>query len=293
MRIVVSLLLLFVLVYGHVLTTRQAVSERKILAIDLQTPTALPGPLLRLSALEFKGVLADFLFLKALVFIGASDERTTVPAVTPAEWQWLLTILNSTVDLDPMFIDPYYFANAVLVWDGHLVREANALLDKGRVARSWDWQLPFYMGFNSFYFLEDDTAAVNYMIEASGRPDAPPSISSLVVRLAYKGARTDSAILFLQQMLAQTEDDKRQKDFQLRLEALLGIRKIEHAVVAYHDKFNRFPVTVEDLLHAGVIKSLPVDPFGGNFYIDAQQRVRTTSDLRNIQKEKTQDDPLK
>ena len=280
----VFILLLVTLVTVHVFSTRQATAERRALSVEMQTPTALPGPLLRVSALEFKNVLADFLFLKGLVFIGASDERTTVPKVSADEWQWLLNLLTSAADLDPMFIDTYYFANANLVWDGHLVRETNTLLDRARESRPWDWLPPFYMGFNCFYFLDDDAAAINYLTEASRRPDAPPGIASLVVRLSYKSSRTESAILFLQELLAQTEDQDRRKDYQLRLQTLSNMRQIELAVAYYTKQYARAPVSVDDLIKTGILQGVPADPYGGKFYLDTDGRVRTSSDMRFIKK---------
>jgi len=280
-RFLPLLFLLVVLFFAHVQVTRHAVTERKQLSVDVQTPVALPGPILRVTALDYKGVLADFLFLKSLVFIGATDERDYKPRVSADEWHWLLGELSASVDLDPMFIDPYYFANANLVWDGHLVRETNALLDKGRVARDWDWLLPFYMGFNEFYFLDDNELAIKYLKEAASRKDSPPLLPLLIVRLSYNQSRTESAILYVQHVLAQSKDENTIKEFKKRLDALLAIRQLEIAADKYVGMFHKNPSAIDDLVSSGVVKVIPVDPFGGKFYIDKKGNIKTTSELRN------------
>lgn len=280
------LALLFVPLFaGHVIVTGRAAQERIALPVDLRTPANLPAPLLRISALEFKGLLADFLFLKAHVFIGGTHERTNEPRVTEEEWRWVLGMLKASTDLDPVFLDPYYLANSQLTWDAGLVKEANLLLAQGSTARPWDWLLLFYQGFNHFYFLEDDQTASELLMEASHRPDAPPMIASLASRLAYQGSRTANAITFLEGLLAKEEDEKRREEYQLRLQALRSVTVLEQALEYFRGEFQREPLSLAELREAGILRAVPVDPYGGEFYLDEQGRVKTTSDLRMVKKE--------
>ncbi len=287
-RWLVLLVLFLPLLGGHIVATGRAAQERKALPVDMQTPIALPGPLLRISALEYKGLVADFLFLKAHVFLGGTHERTTTPRVTDEEWQWLLSVLKTSIALDPQFLDPYYLAITNLVWDGGMIKEANELLDEGRKARPWDWLLPFYMGFNHFYFLKDDLTAAELLMEASRKPNAPQVITSLASRLAYRGAHTVNAIAFLEGILSQEKDEKRREEYRLRLDALKGIAVIEQAVEYFKGQFHRAPVSVVDLREVGILRAVPQDPYGGEFYLDHEGRVRTTSDLRKMRKKQLQ-----
>ena len=57
------------------------------------------------------------------------------------------------VDDELIIVDPYFYANAFLPWDAHMTEETNRLLEKGSRYRDWDWMLPFFIGFNDFFFL--------------------------------------------------------------------------------------------------------------------------------------------
>ncbi len=86
----------------------------------------------------------------------------------PEEWQWLDKVLTASTDFDPYFVDPYVFANANMTWEGGMIRETNAPLEKGTQYRDWDWT-PFFAGFNSFFFLHDNAKAAEYLVTASQR----------------------------------------------------------------------------------------------------------------------------
>jgi hypothetical protein len=280
MRRIVPIILLCALLPLHVATLRSAGSEWKALPQGEETAYTIPGPILKLTSLEFDGLAADFMFLRALVFYGSTFERTEKPRVKEWEWRRLYNDLAASTDLDPYFLDPYYFAQANLTWEGNLVRETNLLLEKGSQYRDWDWMLPFYVGFNHFYFLKENDQASVYLMEASRRPGATPLIASLATRLALKGKRTENAIFFLKEMLRREEDEEVKKSYRLRLEALSGILALERAVELFREKFEYFPTSLDSLVEAGLISKIPIDPYGGKFFISYDGSIGTTSDLR-------------
>jgi hypothetical protein len=161
-------------------------------------------------------------------------------------------------------------------------QEANALLDRGRRHRTDDWVMPFFMGFNAFYFLHDKAQASEFLMEASQRPEAPSLVGLLAARMASESGGTEIAVVFLQQLARQTEDEATRASIRMRIEALQGIAILEGAVGAYHERFGTLPATPSDLLARGVLYQLPVDPYGGTFYIAPGGKVWTTSDLRPV-----------
>lgn len=231
-------------------------------------------------ALEFDGLASDYTFLKALVFFGSTSERKERPRVKEWEWRWMSNILNASTDLDPYFLDPYYVAQAHLTWEGNMVRETNTLLDKGSRYRDWDWNIPFYIGFNHFYFLQNNEEGAVYLMEASKRPGAPSLLPQLAARLMYKANRTENAIIFLQEMIKRTDDEAIKKAYEKRLNALKGILFLERATAVYQDRFGRRPERLDDMITKNVIREIPEDPYGGKFYIDKDSTIKTTSELR-------------
>lgn len=280
MRTAIPVAVLFALLSLHILTVPVLSERRKMLPKGEEASYVLPAPLLKITALEFDSLASDFTFLQAMVFMGSTFERKERPRVKEWEWRWLHDTLNASTDLDPYFLDPYYFGEANLTWEGNMIREANKLLEKGSKYRDWDWMLPFFIGFNHFYFLQENDRASEYLMEASKRPDASPMFASLATRLAYKGNRTENAIIFLRQLLKDTTDERLKKEYETRLTALEKILFLEKAVTVYNERFEKAPSKLDDLVTAGIIRTVPEDPYGGKFYIDTEGSIKTTSDLR-------------
>lgn len=267
-----------ILISIHIVSLRNISDEVKLIPKGEDTVYIMPPAILRITSLEFRGLASDFLFLKALVFIGSTLERTESPKVKAWEWKWIYNTLEASTVLDPYFLDPYYLGNANLTWGAGMIREANTLLEKGTSYRKWDHLLPFYEGFNYFYFLGENQKASEALMEAARRNNASPLYGDLAVKLGYKEKRTENAILFQDYILQHTDDPLLQKEYKTRLKALQGIRVLEKAVDGYRKKIGREPVNLDDLIRMHILAELPKEPYGGTYYIDAHGEIKTTSE---------------
>jgi hypothetical protein len=281
-------IMLVVLVVLHVLSLREASEKRKSLPSDGIVSILLPSPVLKITSLEFKELASDLLFIRALIFDGSTYERKERPRMKAWEWQWLHQLFTASTDLDPYFFDPYFVANARLTWEGGMINETNALLEKGARYRDWDWMLPFFIGFNHFYFLRDNAAASQYLSEAAKRPGPSASLASLASRLAYKEKKTENAIIFLEVIARKTEDEKLKKEFETRLKALKIRLFLERAVVSYKQKYHALPSDINKLVTKGIITEIPADPYEGAFSLSATGEITATSDYQLIPHQKRQ-----
>lgn len=272
----------------HLLALARAGSERAQLPRGDELSVVLPSPMLKITALEFDGVLADYLFLESMAFYGGTQARTERPRVKDWEWRWLEQMINVVTDLDPYFLDPYLFQNAVFTWEAGMVREANGILEKGSRYRTWDWMLPFFEGFNNFFFLQENERAAELLMEASRRPQADPLLASIASKLAYKARRTEAAIQFLEEMLKRTEDELTQQRFRRRLEAFKNILALERAVERYKDRFRRYPLNIDALIANGFLREVPRDPYEGTYYLDRSGNVRSTMEKELVPHRKQQ-----
>ena len=159
-----------------------------------------------------------------------------------------------------------------------MIREANDLLSKGIKHRTWDWMLPFFAGFNHFYFLQENEKAAEFLMEASRRPSADPMLASIASKLAFQERRTETSIQFLEEMLQKTDDELTKQRFKKRIEALRGILLLEQAVEQYQRRYHDKPHSVELLVAKGMIQNVPQDPYGGKFYLDPSGSVRSTTE---------------
>ena len=238
----------------------------------------MPSAVAQIVALEFKGLFADAIFSKAMTYYGGKLIRKEEP--TDEEWNWIYRNMDVATDLDNYFLDPYYFGAINLSWGANKVNDANALLEKAFHYRDWDWTIPFYLGFNYFYFLQDNEKAAFYLMKASEKQGSGTLLPTLAARLAYQGKKTENAIIFLQEILKKTDDETVKKAYEKRLNALKGILFLEKAVAAYQDKFKAQPNKLDELIAKGIISALPHDPYGGEFYLDKDGSIKTTSELR-------------
>lgn len=264
-------------VFLHAFSLGKAADAMKQLPQGEEHAFVLPGPILKIASLEFQGLTSDVLFLKAMVFMGGTFERKEKPRVKDWEWVWMEKILDTATELDPYFFDPYYFANAFFTWDAGKVNETNRILEKGTRYRDWDWMLPFYIGFNSFFFLQEDEKAATFLYEASRRPGGDPRLGSLASRLAFQGNRTETAILFLEEIAEKTSDYSQKKQYETRIRALRSILVLETAIGAYKKKFGKNPFKIDELVERNILNRLPQDPYGGTYYIAQDGRVKSTT----------------
>jgi hypothetical protein len=72
----------------------------------------------------------------------------------------------------------------------------------------------------------------------------------------------------------------------MRKEALLALTALQQAVVRYRQRYGRSPAALAELVMTGLIIKLPVDPYGGEFYLDEDGKVQTTSKFRLLSQHK-------
>lgn len=278
------LLLLTVLIPAYFsILSNVSLMNRKLPHGD-EVNVLLPSPVLKITSLDFDGLVSDVLYLKALVFYGSTYNGKQQRKIMEWEYTWLNNTLTTATDLDPYFLDPYFLANSVLGWEAKRVTDTNLLLAKGSRYRDWDYWLPFFLGFNYYYFLNDNAKASEYLMQAAQKPGADPFYSFFAARLAYKGNRTENAIIFLEGILKTTKDETLRKDYKIRLETLKIMFDLEKGVAVYKERTGSYPQKLSNLVDERMIGRIPVDPYGGEFYIDKDGSVKTTSDLRYVKK---------
>jgi len=251
-----------------------------------QAPTTsflVPSQFSRVLACGYKGLLADFQFLRVLTFYG--DRSANQQPLSTQDWDYFRDSIDVLTDLDPYFYDPYVLTEGLLTWDAGRFEDANTLLAKGARYRRNDWRLPYFIGFNNFFFLKDYAAGAEHIMAASRLPDSPSYLPTLAARLAYYGGKSQTAVLFLKQMLAENSDERLAKRLQLRLSALERAALIEAALQRFRHEKQRDVENVKELVTAGYVQQLPEDPYGGQWRILPNGRVFSTSKFVQGKKE--------
>jgi hypothetical protein len=228
------------------------------------------------AAADQKQLMSAAMVWKVLIYFGGLFEQTINRIYTPPDFTGMRAMIESAVKLDPYNIDAYYFAQAVMVWDMKQVKAANDLLEYGMRYRDWDWYLPYFAGFNAGYFLKDYSTAAKYF-KRVGELTGNELSMSLAGRYMYESGHTDMAIAYLSAMEKNAKNETIKKSFQVRLEAFKSVKLLEIARDRYTKRFKRKPHSIERLCGSGFIKEIPVDPYGGKFFIDDDGVIRSTS----------------
>ena len=237
----------------------------------------IPGPVAKAASLEFSGVASDYLMLQTLSFLG--EKLMNKRSLSKEQWHVIYKALDQVTWLDQRFLDPYVLAAITLPWEAGMVRETNDLLEKIIKVRPDDHRPFLFLWYNYFYFLKDPATAAQYLERAARIPGAPEYYANLAARSSFYGKKTQAGILFLKEIIQETNDPNRKQFLLLRLQALEKIAFLEQKIQEFKRLYNTLPDSLENLVEKGLIDRIPEDPYGGNFYIVDKEQVYSTSKL--------------
>jgi len=220
--------------------------------------------------------IASTLITKVLFYFGSVSDKAANKLSAPPDYGKMNEVLVTALKLDPYNMDAYYFSQAVFAWDVGRVKEVNAMMDYGMKYRTWDWYLPFFAGFNNAYFLKDYEKAA-YYYKRAGELSGVELHLSLAGRYMYESGSTVLAIAYLKTILGGTKNEAVKRALAIRLKAFEGVRRIEIARDRFRNDTGRLPSSPNELVAKGYLPHVPVDPYGGSFYLEADGKVASTS----------------
>lgn len=230
---------------------------------------------MKLAAPEFSPLLAQLAVARVMIYYGSLFQQNPALIQRPPEVFNMFKTIERAVQLDPYNMDAYYFAQATFTWEIGRAKDVNQLLKHGIKYRVWDWHLPYYVGFNAAYFLQDYATAATYMKQAA-EISGYPFFSRLAARYLSDAGQTDMAIAYLEAMIKEAKDETIRELYLQRLEPLLEARRIEPLVVRFRQEHGRMPASVAELLQAKLLDHEPVDYLGREFLITPEGRVVLT-----------------
>ena len=235
------------------------------------------GKFLKTAAIAYDELLADILWIKALTYFGGHY-------ITDMRYDWLYHILDITTTLDPCFEDPYEFGGVVLSQVMGDVKESTALLKKGikNVPQNHKryWYLYFFTAFNYMYSQHDYSTAARYLEQAARFPKSPAYLPLLVSRLYANAESPDVAISFLKEMLLSTKSPEIQEKLARRIKEVMverDLRILEQVRDNFLNQCGRYPKNINELVTAGLLTNIPTEPFGGDYYLDNDHNMQSSS----------------
>jgi tetratricopeptide (TPR) repeat protein len=222
------------------------------------------GRLLSVADLGFGPVIADVMWLRGIQYYG--EHRRTDIKYPLAEH-----IFSTITNLDPGFLGAYRFGAMVLAEDAGTPAAAIGLLKKGLRSNPERWEIPFDLGFIYFIALDDYAKAAHYFRFASRLEDSP-EVAKRFTAFAYrKAGRYDLARALWEEMYRSSSNQvvRTVAEFSIkRIELDATVQEIAEAAERYRAARGAFPRELSDLVAAGLMGSLPRDPFGGSYFLD-------------------------
>lgn len=202
----------------------------------------LPEPAhAQLGSLGFDTVLADYYWLEALQVVGGEKGDTARHAATIGEMVDLITTL------DPWGGAPYRFAAVWLTDSKQSVRTANRLLERGIEYIPTEWRNPYYLGFNYFFYLEENAKAADAFESALRLEGAPRYLGALVARLRMNEGGLEMAADFLAELARTASDEFAEAEYLKALDEIETERRARVLDAAREEYWRRHGDDIRDV----------------------------------------------
>jgi len=234
-------------------------------ATHTNEPVYLPrAEYLRPMSLGWQNALADILWFRTISYFGEHyrSDRT---------YPWLEAMCDLVTDLDPRAQHVYRFAGFILPWEANQADAGIRLLEKGARQFPDSWTLQYFLGFQTYFFKNDYAKALDHLRHAVRLPGVHPSVTTLIAVLAAEEYGPETTQAFLAELERDVDSADLRNLVRENMQAAqvaADLQQLDAAIESYHRRMGIKPLTVEALVDAGVLTSIPADPFGGKYVID-------------------------
>ncbi|UCE86445.1 MAG: hypothetical protein JSU66_01525 [Deltaproteobacteria bacterium] len=236
----------------------------------------IPRPeVARIASLGFEALVADYYWLQAVQIVGGAQNPTRYAPLIGG-------LIDVVTTLNPWVGHPYRFAAVWLIDSPESVRQANRLLERAIEHHPEDWRHYFYLGFNQFFYLEDNEAAAAVLERAIELRGAPLYLKRLVARLKVQADGLETGATFLRELIATTRSRKARAKYERALDEIETERRarwLDQAREDYRERFGRDIETIGDLVRGPdpVREALPPEPHGWEWILKGKKRRLVSS----------------
>lgn len=196
---------------------------------------------------------------------------TETAKMQPDEYRVLAKVQVAASWLNPAHEDNYYIAAAILPWSDEY-EAAQIILRRASLARPFDYQPSFYYAFNLLHFQKDAAGASAWLRRAAEHlqdDEERLTMENFAAIWLDRANDLGTAIAVVESMAKQAK----RKDFRnyllLRAQRLRDLQMLRAASETYRKESGGPLVSLDQLVTTGRLDSLPIDPFGVGFSLDA------------------------
>lgn len=225
-------------------------------------------------SMGYDALLADIYWTRAVQLYGTKVGKTH------EGFELLWPLLDISTTLDPKLI-PAYEAGSIFLSQtgiGGAGRPdlAVELLKRGISANPAEWHLDFDLGFVYYWSLHDYGEAAKAYLAAS-KAGGPPWLAIIAAKMAQRGGSLEMSQVIWSQLYETSKDPRVRKSAadELRgLKALEDENHLDQLAQEYQQRFGHFPASSAEMVHAGMIGGVPVDPAGYPYQFGADGKSK-------------------
>ncbi len=224
--------------------------------VSAETRNLLPARFLPYITFGFTNFITDMYWIRAVQDFIVWDGKDP----------YYLNYFKNISSLDPMFEYPYLFSILIVPQnkDVETLGKVAEIADRGIIAIPSSWKIPFYLGTQYYLFTKKYDPAEKYLSTAAKVPGAPEGVflvySTIVGRNSPRPIRADEDFVIAKTLLKviyNTTDSETVKKIVAKNYKERAISQmLEKGIIAYKEKYKRYPTTAEEMLRANFI-SLP------------------------------------
>lgn len=278
-------MVLLVSMAGSVLLLRQVDEMRTGATLEEVLYLSSPKLLKRLS-LGYSGLLADIYWTRAVQYFGSKHH------VGAEHFDLLAPLLEITTALDPQLTVAYDYGSSFLAAKppngAGMPRHAVELEEFGIRNNPDDWKLYYQLGFIYYMELKDYASAADAFARGSRVPGAHPWLKLLAAQMAEHAGELQTARMMWITTYNTSQDKSIRANAAAHLRALQvdeDVTNLESLVARYREQTGHLPSSFGDLISAGFLRGVPVDPLSEPYQlVGGRVDVRDPDDLPFIQK---------
>jgi tetratricopeptide (TPR) repeat protein len=250
----------------------------------------------RRMVLSYDAMAADLYWIRAVQHYGS----TKLANNARRRYELLYPLLDLTTSLDPYFNRAYRFGAIFLAEKPPAgpgrADLAIALLQKGLTAQPKRWEFAWDLGFVYYWHRQDYARAAEWFKRSADIPGAPLWLGPMAaVTLAKGGDRATSRQLWNEVVKSAPEAAgwvRVQAELRLlQLDAMDQIDVLENVAKEYERRTGSLPFTWDEMVRAGFLRGVPVDPRGFPYELNPYWGIVTLSEKSTLNPLPTHDKP--
>jgi len=221
------------------------------------------GKLMKVVSLEYAPLMADIYWTRVVQYYGNKHVRGQ------ANLELLWPLLDITTTLDPELLIAYRFGAVFLSQPAPSGAGrpdlAVKLLQRGIQANPDYWRLYEDLGFVYYFDMKDYQKASEAFLEGSKKSDAQVWMKVMAAKIATEGASYETSVFLWKDIYETSKDAEIKQNAQMHLKLLRVQEDCKHldALAEEYAKRNgRRPARMSELVQAGLLRGIPVDPDG-------------------------------